>query len=68
MGKSNTQALADEAIKLGIDPATYDLTLDEHVAQLQERVDNRKAEIAAVEGKKSKTKSGNADGVMTKDK
>jgi len=69
MGKTDpTKALADEAIKLGIDPATYDLTLDEHVAQLQERVDNRKAEINAVEGKKSKAQSGNADGVMTKSK
>ena len=68
MGKSKDTSLADEAIKLGIDPATYDLTLDEHVAQLQERVDNRKAEIAAVEGKQSKAKSGNTDGVMTKDK
>ena len=57
MAKSDQpKSLADEARTLGIDPATYDLTLDEHVAQLQERVDTRKAEIAAVEGKQSGTK------------
>ena len=69
MGKTDpTKALADEAIKLGIDPATYDLTLDEHVPQLQARDANRTADINAVQGKKSKSQRGNADGVMTKSK
>lgn len=43
-------ALYKEAEELGIDPNSYSVEDEAQVAALQERVDNRKAEIAAVEG------------------
>lgn len=46
--------LYKEAESLGIDTGSYQPENKEHVKSLTERVKNRKAEIAAVEGKKAK--------------
>lgn len=51
---AKTDELYKEAESLGINTGSYQAENKDHVAALTDRVKNRKAEIAAVEGKKAK--------------
>ena len=60
--------LYKEAESLGIDTGSYQPENKDHVKSLTERVKSRKAEIAAVEGKKAKPAPSEYDGADESEK